>query len=491
MNSLLSRRSGALAVAVLTLLAAPLYGQRADSLVLTLKTAIELAQDQGREAQAARAGLDASRYRSREFYSRLMPQLSLAGTVPSYNRSIIQVLQPDGSTSFQPQDQVSSALTATLSQDMPWTGGNFYVSSSLARLSVSGSQEFRTWSSTPITFGIRQPLFRLNDIGWNRREQPVRNELSERLYRESREEIALRTVTAFFDVYASRLSMENAEANVAINDTLYTLNKGRFQVGKIGENDLLQSELALLRARTSAQDARLAYERALSSLRIALHLAPGTPIAISRDPSVPIVEADTAVAVREALHNLSTVTDAELQQVQGDRAVKQASLNNGFGATVQASYGFNATGPEASFAYKNLQEARQFTLSVDVPLMQWDARGESIQAAKADRDQAVSLAQVRLDQTAQNAHFAVLTLEQARQSLVLSTKADTVATRRFDVALQRYRVGNITVDILYIAQSEKDAALSQFVSALRNYWLAYYGLRRATLFDFETGRPIR
>jgi outer membrane protein TolC len=485
----MNRPTWGLAAAILLLPPVPLAAQGTDT--LTLKRAIELAQDQGGEARAARASLDASRYRNREFYSRLMPQLNLSGTVPSYNRSIIQVLQPDGSTSFQPQDQVSSALTATLSQDMPWTGGNFFISSSLARLTVSGTNSIETWSSTPVTFGIRQPLFRLNQTGWDRREQPVRSELSERLYRESKEEIALRTVGLYFDVYAAQLSMENADGNVAINDTLYTLNKGRFEVGKIGENDLLQSELALLRARTSAQDARLAYERALSSLRIALKLPPGTPITISRDPTVPIIETDTTVAVREALRNLSTVTDAELRQVQGDRAVKQASLNNGFGATVNASYGFNATGPEASYAYRNLQEARQFTLSVDVPLMQWGARGESIEAAKADREQAVSLARVALDQAAQDAHFAVLTLDQARQSLVLSTKADTVATRRFDVALQRYRVGNITVDILYIAQSEKDAALAQFVSALRNYWVAYYGLRRATLYDFEVGRPIR
>ena len=470
-------------------LAAPLAAQGTDS--LTLKRAIELAQDQGDEARAARAGLEASRYRSREFYSRLMPQLSLAGTVPQYNRSIIPVLQGNGTTSFEAQNQVSSALTATLSQEMPWTGGNFFVSSSLQRLKMTGLQSSETWSSTPVSFGIRQPLFRLNQTGWDRREQPVRNELSERFYRESREEIALRTVSLFFDVYAAQLGMENANANVAINDTLYTLNKGRYEVGKIGENDLLQSELALLRARTSAQDARLAYERALSSLRIGLHLAPGTPIDISRDPTVPLVEADTAIAVREALRNLSTTTDAELQKLQGDRAVKQASLDNGFGATVNASYGFNATGPEASYAYRNLQEMRGFTLSVDIPLMQWGARGESIQAAKADREQSVSLARVALDRAAQNAHFAVLSLEQARQSLALSTKADTVANRRFDVALNRYRVGNITVDVLYIAQSEKDAALSQFVSALRSYWLAYYGLRRATLYDFEAGRPIR
>ena len=44
---------------------------------------------------------------------------------------------------------------------------------------------------------------------------------------------------------------------------------------------------------------------------------------------------------------------------------------------------------------------------------------------------------------------------------------------------------------LDVAQTEKDQALAQFVQALRGYWEAYYRLRRLTLFDFETGQPIR
>ena len=63
------------------------------------------------------------------------------------------------------------------------------------------------------------------------------------------------------------MTLANAAANVAVNDTLYTLNKGRFEVGKIGENDLLKSELALLRARAAVDDAKLARDRAEAALR--------------------------------------------------------------------------------------------------------------------------------------------------------------------------------------------------------------------------------
>ena len=105
---------------------------------------------------------------------------------------------------------------------------------------MSGEQSFRTYSSTPVSFGLRQDLRRPNTSAWDRREQPIRWEVAERQYLEAREDIAIQTAALFFDAYAARVALNNAIKNAAVNDTLYTLNKGRFEVGRIGENDLLQ-----------------------------------------------------------------------------------------------------------------------------------------------------------------------------------------------------------------------------------------------------------
>ena len=44
---------------------------------------------------------------------------------------------------------------------------------------------------------------------------------------------------------------------------------------------------------------------------------------------------------------------------------------------------------------------------------------------------------------------------------------------------------------LYLAQSEKNAAVTQFVQALRGYWTTHFRLRLVTLFDFQAGEGIR
>jgi outer membrane protein TolC len=458
---------------------------------ITLQQAIALAQQQGFAARAAQATRDAARYRDRVFYSRLLPQFSIGGTVPSYNRSIIPVTQPDGSTLFKPQDQTNATLSATMSQKLPLLGGDFFVTSSLARLSVTGENSFHSWSSTPVTFGLRQELLRPNATAWDRREQPLRAELAERSYLEAREDIALATSNLFFDLYAARVALANQLRNVAVNDTLYTLNKGRFEVGKIGENDLLQSELALLRARTSLDGARLEYDRAAAALRLALNLPLDSPLEIAVTLVVPEFEPDTARAVAEALRNRASMSDVALQDVQSRRRVTEARLSNWAGASVSASYGYNATAPNASQVYSNLLNAQQFAVSVSLPLWQWGAHQEGVKAAQADRERTTSLAQSAVQQTTQDAHFAALQLAQARRNLLLSAKADTVAGKRFEVALNRYVIGRIAIDNLYLAQNEKDQALTQAVQSLRGYWQAYFRLRRLTLFDFATGEAIR
>ncbi len=458
---------------------------------ITLAQAVAMAQRQGLPALASSSAREAARGRDRAFMARLLPQVSLVGNLPTYNRSIIPVLQPDGTTLFRSQQQTDAALSLSVSQRLPFTGGTLSVTSALDRLQLSGTQDVRTWSTAPVSVSVRQDILRPNALRWDAREQDLRLDLAERQYLEAREDIALQATDAFFGLYAARTARDNAIVNAAINDTLYTLNKGRYEVGKIGENDLLQSELALLRARTSLDGALLEYEHALSSFRLAINVPPETPVVISVSTRIPAFDADTARAVAQALRNRSGEADLALQEVQARRRITEAKLNTGIGASVQASYGLNATGPDVSSAYGNLLEAQRFSLSLQVPLIQWGARSADVQAAQADRQRVEALSRSNRDQAALDARFAALQLSQARRTLALSAKADTVGAKRFEVAYNRYVIGRITIDNLYIAQNEKDQALLQEVQALRGYWTAYYRLRRVTLYDFEAGISIR
>src|SRR5207244_13218927 len=186
------------ALALAAFVSRPLVAQTAppdSSPAITLSEASALAQQRGHQARAARAARESGRYRHRAYRSRLLPQLSLGGTVPSYNKSIISVLRDDGTTEFVPQPQTDASVTVTLAQKIPVTGGDLFVSSSLARLGVSGPTAYQSWSSTPVSVGLRQDIFRPNTAAWDGQEDAVRAELDERAYLEQREDVGIRTPT--------------------------------------------------------------------------------------------------------------------------------------------------------------------------------------------------------------------------------------------------------------------------------------------------------
>ncbi|HET7551252.1 MAG TPA: TolC family protein [Gemmatimonadaceae bacterium] len=481
-------------LALLTILVQSLGAARPASLAaqdsLTLRDAISMAQERGLAGSAARNARAAAQWRHRAFSARRLPQLSLSGILPEYNRAIIPVLQPGGETQFRTQSQTTSSLNLTLDQVVPFTGGHVFLSSGLMRVDQNGSGLGRLWQSTPLEIGIQQDLFRPNELAWDGREQSLDNEIADRQYLEAREDVAIATATAFFDLYAARLTLENATANVAVNDTLYTLSKGRYQVGKIGENDLLQSELALLRARTSLDGARLDYSRAMAALRLLLKVPADSDFAIAAPVDVPVMSVDTAVAVAEALRNRSQIANFDLQKLQADRRINEARLSNGFGATITARAGFNQTAPFLGDAYQSLLDQQALTVNVSMPLVQWGARHAEIEAARADKRRVENTTEQSRQQAAQEAHFAALEFMQAARILQISAKADTVGSKRFEVAKNRYVIGKIGISDLYIAQSEKDSALESYVQALRGYWLSYYRLRRLTLYDFAEGHRI-
>ncbi len=457
---------------------------------LTLQDAIAMGQRQGPAAQVARSARDAARDRDQSFNARLLPQVMLSGQAANLNHGINPITQPDGSTEFIGQAQNQSTLGLAVAQNIPLTGGQISIGSQVSRIDLFGDQNGRIYQTTPVLLSLQQDLFKPRELVWNERVQSLSATVAERGYFEAREDVAGTIAGAFFDFYAGQMTYDNEAANASVNDTLYTLNKGRFEVGKIGENDLLNSELQLLRSRASVDDAKLTRDRAEAALRRMIVYPEGRALSIVTPDSIPTIDADPDVAVREALKNASAMQQNELDKTQAQREITEARLNNRFNATVQATVGFNATSSAFGQSYQSPLGKQSLIVGVNMPMLQWGAGHSDVEAARADDQRTAANNKSRRDALVEDARFSALAVAQAQRNVLLSAKADTVAAKRFDVAKNRYVIGKIAISDLYIAQNEKDAAVLAYVQSLRGYWTAYYHLRRATLYDFATKKEL-
>ena len=77
-----------------------------------------------------------------------------------------------------------------------------------------------------------------------------------------------------------------------------------------------------------------------------------------------------------------------------------------------------------------------------------------------------------------------------KDQLLLTAKADSIASEKYQIAKERYVLGNLSITDLSIAFQENDQAKRDYVFALRDFWGAYYQLRYLSLYDFEKNQKI-
>ena len=74
--------------------------------------------------------------------------------------------------------------------------------------------------------------------------------------------------------------------------------------------------------------------------------------------------------------------------------------------------------------------------------------------------------------------------------LLIASKSDTIAEKRYEVTKQRFLIGRIDVLELNDALEAKDIARRGYVQALRNYWDYFYSLRTLTLYDWISDQKL-
>ncbi len=478
-----------LPLSILLLLGVSHSFAQVDTTYLSLQDCIRLARANGPLAVMARNDYDSKQAGYSAFTASYLPQLWLRGDVPDYYSSINAITLPDGSLIFTPQSQASSQLSLSLSQKIPFTGGQLFLSSGLNRIDLMETKT-QYYKSSPFSVTLQQPIFQINSMRWDMDAQQLRYKMSTRELAEAMENCALDVTTKFFDLYMAYLNASNASLNLAINDTLYKISKGRFNVGKIAENDLLQSELAYLNAQTQLENANVGLNRSQNNLKSALGLSPTAVVVLLPPSKIPEVEIDAAKALEQALENRSEAVNFELQKLTAERSVRQAKSDNYFNATLSASMGYNQRAPGFNDAYNNLLEQRTFRLNIIVPIFRWGAGSSAVDAAIADQKRAqVSIEQQRHD-FEQEVLYQAARLNLLRKQVVVAAKSDTIAQRRFDVAKDRYLIGKIDIPNLFLAQSEKDNARRANTQTLWDYWSTYFRVRRLTLYDFETKESL-
>lgn len=455
---------------------------------LTLRQTIECARNQSPDAQSARHSFRSAYWNYRYYRANYLPNLTLTSS-PYLDRAINKVTLGDGNVKFVEQNLLSTDLTLSLTQNLPWTGGTFFVETSAQRLDLF-SNNSHSYQTSPVNIGYQQALFGYNSLKWNRRIEPVRYREAQKKYAETLELVAAAATQKFFDLATAQSNYEIAQTNYANADTLYRYAQGRYDIGTISENEMLQLELNKLTEETNRMNARIEMDNAMQELRSYLGIQEDIELRVTTDDSVPELYIDLGEALLLAIQNSPDMENMQRRKLESESVVAQARANAGLKADIYLRFGLTQTADRWKEAYRNPMDQQYVSLGITLPILDWGRGKGQVRVARSNRD--LVYTQVEQDKTdfELNVRKLVKQFNLQAQRVQIAARTDTTARRRADVARRLYLLGQSTVLDLNASITEKDTARRNYIKALYDYWSLYYTLRSLTLYDFEQRKPL-
>lgn len=459
-----------------------------EALELTLQQTIRHAQEQSPDAQSARHSFRSSYWNYRYYRANYLPNLTLTSN-PYLDRAINKVTLGDGSVKFVEQNLLASDLTLSLTQNVPWTGGTFFVETSAQRIDLF-SDNSHSYQTSPVNIGYRQSLFGHNSLKWDRRIEPVRYREARKRYVETLELVAAAATQKFFALATAQSNYEIACTNYANADTLYIYARGRYDIGTISENEMLQLEINKLTEETNRMNARIEVDNAMQELRSYLGIQQDVDLKVRIEDFVPDLQIDLNEALLLAAQNSPDIENMQRRRLESESAVAQARANAGLKADIYLRFGLTQTADRWKNAWRNPMDQQYVSLSVSLPILDWGRGKGQVRVAKSNRD--LVQTQVEQDKTDfdLNIRKLVKQFNLQAQRVHIAARTDTTAQRRADVARRLYLLGQSTILDLNASITEKDSARRNYVTALYDYWSLYYTLRSLTLYDFRQDQPL-
>lgn len=471
---------------VLVLLCTLTFAQQ--KTVLSLEEVVRMAKNQSTAAILAETIRENRYWQYRTYKSNYVPQLALDGTLPDYNHSVTPVIQQDGTYRYPLVNRINSDLTLGLTQAIAPTGTRIFLNSSISRFDNLETKD-KIYGGNPLEIGFQQPLFSFNNLRWDRKIEPLRYEESRRKFAEDQESISQRASILFFDLLIAQISLDIAKKNVESNDTIFKIAEGRYALGKIPENELLQLELNLMNSRQAVAQSELDFETSQLSLRSYLGLTDEN-LELVVPSFIPEFDVDEEIALQQARNNRQEAVAFNRRKLEAEREVARAVGDSGLDASLFGVFGLSNQSADFPGVYDNPGDQQRVRLGFFIPIIDWGRQKSRKRTAQANQ----KLVDFTVQQDIQNFDQEVLTqvkqFKMLKNQILITQKADEISQRRYDISKNRYLIGKISITDLSLALTEKDQAKRTYISSLRSFWDAYYNLRRLTLYDFASNQGL-
>ena len=460
--------------------------------MLDLDRTVRLATDSSLSAQKYQSVYDATHYQYLSWQASRKPQFALESTPVTYERYMTQrYLSAEDIDTYRQQRMFYSQAGISATQTMERWGGQFYGSTQLGYLRTFGDQNQTQFMTVPISFGYKQDLLFYNPLKWAKQIEPLKLMTAEKTLAYGIETTSEEAVGKFFTLALAQDQLRMAEEYLASCDTIYAIAERRFKIASISKAELSILELQKTNARTTLANAKIARQRAVQDLAIYLGRERTTDIELVIPTVMPSLHIDAAEAIQYARENNPQYLSSREAVTEAQRDAERARVEKNFSLSIDASVGLNQVADRFADAYRHPLSQDMATITLSIPLKDWGKRKNAWLAARSNVEATERAQQQTARDTELDVALTVADFNERQAIVETSRQALTIAEDAYAQTLQRFIKAQADAYSLSVAQSHWQTARQNQIASLQNYWLAYYHLRRLTLYDYQRHQVIK
>ena len=463
-------------------------GKAQQSVKLDLQRTIELANDSSLSAFRYQNMYLSGYWQYRTYKANRLPSLTLNLMPAQYYRYITQRYDSNEDTDVYREQQMFSASGGlSIKQNFDLLGGTFYIDSDLEYMRNFGATKSTQFSSVPFRIGYSQSLLGYNAFRWERKIEPLKFEKVKKEFVYNTEVVSEEAVSYFFALAMAQADYKLAKENAASTDTLYRIGSQRHKIAAISKADLLTLELDKVNAQNTLENAQIALKRAMFALASFLNMDKNTQIEleIPGKPSAIMIPMDEALARAKA--NNPDFLQQRQNVLEAERDVNKTRVESRFNMSLNASVGVNKVANKFKDAYRSPAQQDLVSISVSIPLIDWGVRKGKYNMAKNNLNVVKIAAQQEELSLEEEVTMTVSDFNIQQRLITSAEEALDLAVMAYEQTRQRFIIGKADVNSLTLSLNRQQEAQKNYISALQNYWLNYYKIRKLTLHDFESG----
>ncbi len=458
---------------------------------ITMDEAIALAWENSFDAYSNNYSYELSRLNWMDQKYGYRPTISLGSTISDYTRSIQEQWDSEEQKMlpYEVQWLVNSA-SLNLYQPVPFTGGSVSVYSGLRRnQNFAETGNVLNYVSTPVRFSYSQDFSKPNSFKWNRKIGELRflEANSQRL--ENREQVAIRAITAFYDLLIAQNQLEIASLNASNADSLMWMAQQKKEIFAITRSDFLNLELQQTNAKIQLEKAQNDLEMQQVSFNIFLGLEMETTIeCITQTVTMPIVIINE-LALSKSFENNSDILAISRKLQEAERSVLEARRQS-YSLSISGSLGLNQNKGNIVDAYSDLLDQQGVGLTLSVPIYDGGRNARSLQRSKMALEYQQKEAEQNKIELSQQITQQVTNFNITGNQLKAYAKSDTLGAIVYQAVKERFILGKASIIDMINAEERRQNARLSYLQQLKSYWIQYYGIRKLCLYDFEQGLDL-